>query len=118
VLGLLIHRGHIAVDREEIDLAERRYGQVKANIPATVAFRVHNATNGRILFGEGGESAAALPPWPGRGVWQWDTETQFQAPWLSVKSARLLLEEAYPVVRAAGTVPVSPCPQSPETEVV
>jgi LuxR family maltose regulon positive regulatory protein len=29
VLGLLVHRGHIAVEREEIELAERRYGQVE-----------------------------------------------------------------------------------------
>jgi LuxR family transcriptional regulator, maltose regulon positive regulatory protein len=29
VLGLLLHRGHIAVEREELELAERRYGQVE-----------------------------------------------------------------------------------------
>src|SRR5262249_42408611 len=29
VLGLLVHRGHIAVEREEIELAERRFGQVE-----------------------------------------------------------------------------------------
>jgi len=106
---------HVVVSTQRPD-ADAVPGQVKANIPATVAFRVRNATNSRILLGEGGESAAALPPWPGRGVWQWDTETQFQAPWLSVKSARRLLEAAYPEVQAAGTVRVSPCPQSPETE--
>ena len=106
---------HVIVSTQRPD-ADAVPGQVKANIPATVAFRVRNATNSRILLGEGGESAAALPPWPGRGVWQWDRETQFQAPWLSVKSARRLLEAAYPDVQAAGTVRVTPCPQSPETE--
>jgi S-DNA-T family DNA segregation ATPase FtsK/SpoIIIE len=106
---------HVIVSTQRPD-ADAVPGQVKANIPATVAFRVRNATNSRILLGEGGESAAALPPWPGRGVWQWDTETQFQAPWLSVKSARRLLEAAYPEVQAAGTVRVSPCPQSPQQE--
>ncbi len=68
---------HVVVSTQRPD-ADAVPGQVKANIPATVAFRVRNATNSRILLGEGGESAAALPPWPGRGVWQWDTETQFQ----------------------------------------
>ncbi len=63
-------------------------GQVKANLAATVAFRVRNETNSRILVGEGTTSAAALPPVTGRGVWQWDTETEFQAPWLSPTSAR------------------------------
>ena len=29
VLGLLVHRGHVAVEREEMDLAERRLGQVE-----------------------------------------------------------------------------------------
>jgi len=29
VLGLLVHRGHIAVEREEIRVAERRFGQVE-----------------------------------------------------------------------------------------
>ena len=54
-------------------------GQLKANIPATVAFRVRGETNSRILLGEGNEAAAVLPPWPGRGIWQWDTQTQFHS---------------------------------------
>jgi S-DNA-T family DNA segregation ATPase FtsK/SpoIIIE len=106
---------HVIVSTQRPD-ADAVPGQVKANIPATVAFRVRNATNSRILLGEGGESAAALPPWPGRGVWQWDTETQFQAPWLSVRTARALLDAAYPPVLAAGTDRVSPCPESPQQE--
>jgi DNA segregation ATPase FtsK/SpoIIIE, S-DNA-T family len=96
--------------------AEAVPGQVKANIPATVAFRVRNATNSRILLGEGGDSAAALPPLPGRGVWQWDEETTFQAPWLGVQEARQLLEAAYPPVIAAGSGRVTPTPQCPDEE--
>ena len=55
-------------------------GQIKANIPATVAFKVREPVNSRILLGEENSSAATLPPVPGRGIWQWQTETQFQAP--------------------------------------
>jgi DNA segregation ATPase FtsK/SpoIIIE-like protein len=71
-------------------------GQIKANIPATVAFKVREPLNSRILLGEENASAASLPPVPGRGILQWQTETQFQAPWLSRVEAEELLERAYP----------------------
>jgi hypothetical protein len=71
-------------------------GQIKANIPATVAFKVREPLNSRILLGEENASAASLPPVPGRGIWQWQTETQFQAPWLARTEAEELLERAYP----------------------
>ena len=71
-------------------------GQIKANIPATVAFKVREPVNSRILLGEENSSAATLPPVPGRGIWQWQTETQFQAPWLSRAEAEELLRRAYP----------------------
>ena len=71
-------------------------GQIKANIPATVAFKVREPLNSRILLGEENASAASLPPVPGRGIWQWQTETQFQAPWLARAEAEQLLERAYP----------------------
>ena len=71
-------------------------GQIKANIPATVAFKVREPLNSRILLGEENSSAATLPPVPGRGIWQWQTETQFQAPWLSRAEAEELLKRAYP----------------------
>jgi hypothetical protein len=71
-------------------------GQIKANIPATVAFKVREPVNSRILLGEENSSAATLPPVPGRGIWQWQTETQFQAPWLSRAEAEELLKRAYP----------------------
>src|SRR2546421_10731338 len=71
-------------------------GQIKANIPATVAFKVREPLNSRILLGEENASAASLPPVPGRGIWQWQTETQFQAPWLARAEAEELLERTYP----------------------
>ncbi|PZR85220.1 MAG: hypothetical protein DLM67_26105 [Candidatus Nephthysia bennettiae] len=72
-------------------------GQIKANIPATVAFKVREPLNSRILLGEENASAAALPPVPGRGIWQWQTETQFQAPWLARAEAKELLRRRYPL---------------------
>ena len=39
-------------------------GQIKANIPATVAFKVREPLNSRILLGEENSSAATLPPVP------------------------------------------------------
>ncbi len=77
-------------------------GQIKANIPATVAFKVREAVNSRILLGEENASAASLPPLPGRGIWQWQTQTQFQAPWLARAEAEAMLAQAY----APGGVPV------------
>ena len=71
-------------------------GQIKANIPATVAFKVREPLNSRILLGEENASAASLPPVPGRGIWQWQTETQFQAPWLARAEAEELLRRRYP----------------------
>jgi DNA segregation ATPase FtsK/SpoIIIE-like protein len=57
-------------------------GQIKANIPATVAFQVRARVNSEILLGETNYAAAALPPWAGRGIWQWDGETHMQTPLL------------------------------------
>ena len=71
-------------------------GQIKANIPATVAFKFPEPLNSRILLGEENASAASLPPVPGRGIWQWQTETQFQAPWLARAQAEELLRRRYP----------------------
>jgi hypothetical protein len=71
-------------------------GQIKANIPATVAFKVREPLNSRILLGEENASAASLPPVPGRGIWQWQTETQFQAPWLARAEAEKLLRRRHP----------------------
>jgi hypothetical protein len=61
-----------------------------------VAFKVREPLNSRILLGEENASAASLPPVPGRGIWQWQTETQFQAPWLARAEAEELLGRRYP----------------------
>jgi hypothetical protein len=61
-----------------------------------VAFKVREPLNSRILLGEENASAASLPPVPGRGIWQWQTETQFQAPWLARAEAEELLRRRYP----------------------
>jgi hypothetical protein len=37
-----------------------------------------------------------LPPTPGRGIFQWAKNVEFQGPWLSKEDARALLERAYP----------------------
>lgn len=44
-------------------------GQMKANIPATLAFRCRNRVNSQILIDD--DSAAYLPKIPGRAVWQY-----------------------------------------------
>jgi DNA segregation ATPase FtsK/SpoIIIE-like protein len=82
-------------------------GQIKANIPATVAFRVRSAINSRILLGEDNAGAASLPPRPGRGIWQFDTEVRFQSIWLDKTAAAAAL--APHIVQAAGTERVTPC---------
>src|ERR1700737_4515618 len=55
-------------------------GQIKANIPATVAFKVREALNSRILLGEENAGAASLPPLPGRGIWQGQTQPRSTPP--------------------------------------
>ena len=97
----------LCTQRPDVDAVP---GQLKANIPATVAFRVRGETNSRILLGEGNEAAAVLPPWPGRGIWQWDTQTQFQAPWLSPEQADLLLNAVRQTALLAGAGSVPPRP--------
>jgi DNA segregation ATPase FtsK/SpoIIIE-like protein len=76
---------HVILCSQALD-ADAVPGQLKANIPATLALRVRGGTNSRVLLGDGNEAAAVLPPGPGRGIWQWDTQTQFQA-WLSPEQA-------------------------------
>jgi DNA segregation ATPase FtsK/SpoIIIE, S-DNA-T family len=66
-------------------------GQIKANMPATVAFRVRANVNSEILVGESNYAAAALPPdMKGRAIWQWDRETEFQAVYLAKEEAETL----------------------------
>jgi FtsK/SpoIIIE family len=93
--------------------AEAVPGQIKANLPATVAFHVRDEINSRILLGDGNTTAAGLPPWPGRAVWQWDIATQVQVPWLDRAEAGRLLALAFGAGPAAGgTDSVTLCPPS------
>ena len=75
-----------------------------------MAFRVRGEMNSRILLGEGNEAAAVLPPWPGLGIWQWDTQTHFQAPWLSPEQTDLLLNGVRQPAPLAGAGSVPPRP--------
>jgi len=97
---------HVIVSTQRPD-AEAVPGQIKANIPATVAFRVRSAINSRILLGEDNTGAASLPPLPGRGIWQFDTDTRFQSIWLDKQAAAAALAPL--TAQAAGTERVTPC---------
>jgi hypothetical protein len=85
-------------------------GQIKDQIPATVAFRTRSAVNSHILLGDRNESAALLPPWPGRAVCQWEREAEMQAPDLDIATAEALLWARYPLGLAEGTDRVTQCP--------
>lgn len=54
-------------------------GAVKANIPATLAYRVRNTVNSEILLDTGG--AEELPP-HGVAMWQWVRTMRVRTPWL------------------------------------
>ena len=80
-------------------------GQVKANMPATMAFRVRDPVNSRVLLGDGHPEAASLPQIPGRGIWQVDGQVEVQAPWLSREEAAALLGRAYPPESSGHAIP-------------
>jgi DNA segregation ATPase FtsK/SpoIIIE-like protein len=92
-------------------------GQLKANLPATMAFRVRDAVNSRILLGDGNPQAASLPAIAGRGIWQTgDVQAEVQTPWLDRQEAAAMLENwsqaATTSGPAGGTEPVTRCPIS------
>jgi S-DNA-T family DNA segregation ATPase FtsK/SpoIIIE len=99
---------HVIASTQRPD-ADAVPGQIKANIPATVAFRVRSAINSRILLGEDNTAAAALPPIPGRGIWQHDSEIGFQAVWLAKTEAEALVTAAKTRLETARTERVTPC---------
>jgi S-DNA-T family DNA segregation ATPase FtsK/SpoIIIE len=73
--------------------AETVGGQLKAQLPGTVAFYCRDATNSKILLDDA--AAASLPPWPGRGIWQFDKQVQFQGPVLEKAECEQLLAAAF-----------------------
>jgi S-DNA-T family DNA segregation ATPase FtsK/SpoIIIE len=66
-------------------------GYIKANLPATVAFRTRGTTDSQILLDN--NSAALLAPIPGRGLFQYSYEQiEFQTPFLHEDVAEQFLQ--------------------------
>jgi hypothetical protein len=66
-------------------------GQLKANIPAALCFKVKNEVNSRIVLDN--DKADLLPRIKGRAIWQFDVEREVQVQHLPVNMARRLLPE-------------------------
>ncbi|MDD5487166.1 MAG: FtsK/SpoIIIE domain-containing protein [Dehalococcoidales bacterium] len=66
-------------------------GQLKANVPAALCFKVKNDTNSRIVLDN--NKADQLPRIKGRAVWQFDVEREVQVQYLPVAAARRLLPQ-------------------------
>ena len=64
-------------------------GILKANIPATICFKVRNRVNSEICLDHG--RAAMLPDIKGRAIWQFQEEREVQVMHLSPTQARSLL---------------------------
>jgi hypothetical protein len=73
-------------------------GQIKDQLPATVAFRTRSETNSHILLGDKDPAAALLPPIKGRAIFQWEEEDEVQAPFIEPEAAVALLRARYDVV--------------------
>ncbi len=83
-------------------------GQLKANIPATVCFKVRNEANSRICLDN--DKAFRLPPIKGRGIFQFDVERQVQVMFLKVpEQARKLLPKV-PVTKPQRPAPPPAAP--------
>lgn len=84
---------HLIVCTQRPD-ADAVPGQLKACLPGTVAFRVRNATNSRILIES--DRAALLPPHPGRAVWSHGTDLEeVQAIHIDADDSRRRLDERW-----------------------
>ena len=65
-------------------------GQLKAQLPATIAFYVRDAVQSRILLDD--RAAADLPALPGRAVWQHGADqVQLQVPYLDLEEATAMI---------------------------
>jgi hypothetical protein len=87
-------------------------GQIKDQLPTTVAFRTRSETNSHILLGDKDPAAARLPPIKGRAVFQWETEDAVQAPLIEPEAAVALLRAKY--AQPVGHGRVTQCPTSPQ----
>jgi hypothetical protein len=81
---------HLIVCTQRPD-AEAVPGQLKANLPATVAFRVRAAVNSVILLES--DRAALLPHVRGRAIWAHERLEEFQAIYLSREDTLAMLED-------------------------
>lgn len=66
-------------------------GQLKANIPAALSFKVKSEVNSRIILGESNDKAFYLPRIKGRAIWQFDREREVQVQHLPVHIAKRML---------------------------
>ena len=81
---------HVIVSTQRPD-KEVLPGQLKANIPAALCFKVKNEVNSRIVLDN--DKADLLPRIKGRAIWQFDVEREVQVQHLPVNMARRLLPE-------------------------
>lgn len=82
---------HVVVATQRPDM-EVLPGNIKANIPAVLCFRVRDETNSRLVLDDA--AASQLPLVPGRGIWRYGAElTEVQAPYLDAAEA-LIGEQA------------------------
>jgi len=76
----------IATQRPDADILP---GQLKANIPATICFKVRSEVNSRICLDNNRASLLPSPAeLPGRAVWQHETEREVQTLFLPLAAAR------------------------------
>ena len=104
---------HLLVCTQRPD-ADAVPGQLKANLPGTVAFRVRARVNSEILLDD--DRAALLPHRPGRALWAHERVEEFQAVHLDADESDRLLDERWGTAPMAGTtVAVTQWCQSPES---
>ena len=82
--------GIAATQRPSAKLSED-WTETKALFPASACFHVRDATNSQMVLGN--DRAAHIPNIPGRGIWQFDEELEFQGMYLPLKKAKKLLGE-------------------------
>jgi S-DNA-T family DNA segregation ATPase FtsK/SpoIIIE len=79
---------HIIISTQRPD-ADILPGQLKANIPASIVFKVRNGVNSRICLDN--DKAAYLPDIKGRCIYQFQKEIELQVPYVNIKQIPLLL---------------------------
>lgn len=102
---------HIIASTQRPD-ADVMPGQIKDQLPATIAFRTRSETNSHILLGDKNGAAANLPPIKGRAIFQFEDEVEVQAPFIEPAAAVALLREK--CAQHVGHARVTQCPTSPQ----